>query len=296
MPTLISLQSCRHGVGRTNLTANLAACIATQGYRVGVLDADGAAPGIHALFGRTAALDDIAINQDVWSNWTSDAAWGDRPLPFSGTAIPIGQGTMLLLGGDLCLVPPELRVQDVQRCLQQGYDPDPLGQGLRTVAERLGLEFLLIDTYPELDEGTMLWMAVSDAVVLVLGLDATEFQSLAVRMDIAHTLEVPQVWLLANQVPPAYGLGEVWRKLEHSYGKKALIGVLPMVDEMLALGSSGLFYLTYPDHPLSLALEAIAHQLIKAPVIKAPVIKAPAPITRLRSVSADLPPAPKSVD
>lgn len=290
MPTLISLQSCRHGVGRTNLTANLAACIAAQGYRVGVLDADGAAPGIHALFGRTAALDDVAINQDVWSNWTSDSESGDRPLPFSSTAIPIGQGTVLLLGGDLCLVPPDLRVRDVQRCLQQGYDPDPLGQGLRTVAERLGLEFLLIDTYPELDEGTMLWMAVSDAVVLVLGLDATEFQSLAVRMDIAHTLEVPQVWLLANQVPPAYGLGEVWRKLEHSYGN-AMIGVLPMVDEMLALGSTGLFYLTYPDHPLSLALEAIAHQLIKAPVIKAL-----APITQLQSVSADLPPDPKSVD
>lgn len=285
MPTLISLQSCRHGVGRTNLTANLAACIATQGYRVGVLDADGAVPGIHALFGRTAALDDIAINQDVWSGWPSDYALGDRPLPFSDTAIPIGRGTVLLLGSDLCLVPPDLRVRDVQRCLQQGYDPDPLGQGLRTVAERLELEFLLIDTYPELDEGTMLWMAVSDAVVLVLGLDATEFQSLAVQIDIAHMLEVPQIWLLANQVPPAYALGEVWRKLEHSYGK-AIIGVLPMVDEMLALGSSGLFYPTYPDHPLSLALEAIAQQLIKAP----------APIDQLQSVSADLLPDPTPID
>ena len=100
-------------------------------------------------------------------------------------------------------MPPDLRVRDVQRCLQQGYDPDPLGQDIRTVAKQLGLEFLLIDTYSELDEGTMLWMAVSDVVILVLGLDATEFQSLAVRMDLAHTLGVPQVWLLANQVPPA---------------------------------------------------------------------------------------------
>ncbi|MFQ3617104.1 MAG: P-loop NTPase [Cyanobacteriota bacterium] len=282
MPTLISFQSCRHGVGRTNLTANLAACIATQGYRVGVLDADGAAPGIHALFGRTPALDDMAINQEVWSGCPSDYT-GDRPLPHASIAIPLGGGTVLLMGGDLCLVPPDLRVRDVQRCLQQGYDPDPLGQGIRTVAERLGLEFLLIDTYPELDEGAMLWMAVSDAVVLVLGLDALEFQSLAVRMDIAHKLEVPQVWLLANQVPPAYALGEVWRKLEQSYGK-AIIGVLPMVDEMLALGSSGLFYPTYPDHPLSLALEAIAQRLIKAPNS----------VTPLQSVSAHLPPDSKS--
>ncbi|WP_448600175.1 MinD/ParA family ATP-binding protein [Thermoleptolyngbya sp.] len=283
MPTLISFHSCRHGVGRTNLTANLAACIATQGYRVGVLDADGAAPGIHALFGRTAVLDDIAINQDVWSNWPNGHPSGDRPPPGSSAAIPLGTGTVLLLGGDLCLVPPDLRVRDVQRCLQQGYDPDPLGQGIRTVAERLGLEFLLIDTYSELDEGTMLWMAVSDVVILVLGLDATEFQSLAVRMDLAHTLGVPQVWLLANQVPPAYALSEVWRKLDHSYGP-AILGVLPIVDEMLALGSSGLFYPTYPDHPLSLVLEAIAQRLIKAPSL----------VASLQSASVCLPPDPKS--
>lgn len=282
MPTLISFQSCRHGVGRTNLAANLAVCIASQGYRVGVLDADGAPPGIHQLFGRQAVASHAAANQDLWSNWPTQDPSGDRSLPGSlpgsSIAIPFGTGSVLLLGGDLCLVPPDLRVQDVRRCLQQGYDPDQLGQGIRTVAERLGLEFLLIDTYPELDEGTMLWMAVSDGIILVLGLDATEFQSLAVRMDVARTLDVPQVWLLANQVPPAYALGEVWRKLEHSYGA-AIIGVLPTVDEMLALGSSGLFYQTYPDHPLSLGLEAIAQQLINAL----------SPAAQLESVSASLP-------
>jgi MinD-like ATPase involved in chromosome partitioning or flagellar assembly len=278
MPTLISLQSCRHGVGRTNLAANLAACIASQGYRVGVLDADGAKPGIHQLFGQQAVATDAAANQDLWSNLPIQDPSGDRSLPGSSIAIPVGTGSVLLLGGDLCLVPPDLRVQDVRRCLQQGYDPDQLGQGIRMVAERLGLEFLLIDTYPELDEGTMLWMAVSDGIILVLGLDATEFQNLAVRMDIARTLEVPRVWLLANQVPPAYALGEVWRKLEHSYSA-AIIGVLPTVDEMLALGSSGLFYQIYPDHPLSLGLEAIAQQLIEAL----------GPVAQLESVSAYLP-------
>lgn len=263
MPTLISLQSCRHGVGRTNLTANLAACLASQGYRVGVLDADGAEPGIHGLFGRQAAGSDAATNQQVWNTLPLPTGEpGDRLQTTANAAIAIGSGTVLLLGGDLCLVPPDLRVRDLRHFLQQGYDPDQLGQGIRTVAERLALEYVLIDTYPELDEGTMLWMAVSDGVVLVLGLDATEFQALAVRMDIAHTLEVPHVWLLANQVPPAYALGEVWRKLEHSYGA-AIIGVLPTVEEMMGLGSSGLFYLAYPDHPLSHALEAIAQQMLQ---------------------------------
>ncbi|GAB4457561.1 MAG: MinD/ParA family protein [Elainellaceae cyanobacterium] len=249
------------------------------------MDAGGETPGIHQLFGQQAVATDAAANQGLWSNWPTQDPSGDRSLPGSSIAIPIGTGSVLLLGGDLCLVPPDLRVQDVRRCLQQGYDPDQLGQGIRTVAERLGLEFLLIDTYPELDEGTMLWMAVSDGIILVLGLDATEFQSLAVRMDIARTLEVPQVWLLANQVPPAYALGEVWRKLEHSYGA-AIIGVLPTVDEMLTLGSSGLFYQIYPDHPLSLGLEAIAQQLISAL----------GPVAQLESVSAHLPQDIEPVD
>ncbi len=47
----ISLMSGKGGVGKSSLTANMAACLATQGYKVGILDADLNGPSIGKLLG-----------------------------------------------------------------------------------------------------------------------------------------------------------------------------------------------------------------------------------------------------
>jgi MinD-like ATPase involved in chromosome partitioning or flagellar assembly len=56
MPKIISLHSFRGGTGKSNMTANLAAVIASQGQRVGIIDTDIQSPGIHVLFGMKLVL------------------------------------------------------------------------------------------------------------------------------------------------------------------------------------------------------------------------------------------------
>ena len=50
MPKIISVHSFRGGTGKSNTTANVAALLAAQGRRVGVIDTDIQSPGIHILF------------------------------------------------------------------------------------------------------------------------------------------------------------------------------------------------------------------------------------------------------
>lgn len=51
MAKIISIHSFRGGTGKSNTTANLAALLAAEGRRVGVVDTDIQSPGIHVLFG-----------------------------------------------------------------------------------------------------------------------------------------------------------------------------------------------------------------------------------------------------
>ena len=51
MSKIISIHSYRGGIGKTNITASLAAICAGMGKGVGIVDADVPHPGIYVLFG-----------------------------------------------------------------------------------------------------------------------------------------------------------------------------------------------------------------------------------------------------
>ena len=51
MAKVVSFHSFRGGTGKSNMSANVAALLALDGRRVGVVDADIQSPGIHVLFG-----------------------------------------------------------------------------------------------------------------------------------------------------------------------------------------------------------------------------------------------------
>ena len=51
MGKIVSIQSYRGGTGKSNITANIAACALDMGKKVAVLDTDLQSPGIHVIFG-----------------------------------------------------------------------------------------------------------------------------------------------------------------------------------------------------------------------------------------------------
>jgi MinD-like ATPase involved in chromosome partitioning or flagellar assembly len=57
---IISIHSFRGGTGKSNTAANLAAVLAADGQRVGVIDTDIQSPGIHILFGLAGEMMNLA--------------------------------------------------------------------------------------------------------------------------------------------------------------------------------------------------------------------------------------------
>ena len=61
----------------------------------------------------------------------------------------------------------------------------------------------IIDTHPGVNEETLLSIAISDLLLLVMRPDNQDFQGTAVTAELARRLEVKQMLLLVNKVPPS---------------------------------------------------------------------------------------------
>ena len=248
MAKIISVHSYRGGTGKSNVTANLAAALAAQGGRVGVVDTDIQSPGIHLLFGLRNTEGLRTLNDYLWQRCTiGESATDVTPTSIGGL-------------GRVWLVPSSLSASDISKVLREGYDPGLLNDGFHDLMDELALDYLLIDTHPGLNEETLLSIAVSDALVVLLRPDRQDFQGTAVTVEVARKLGVKRLAMVINKALPAIIERGFQVDVERAYDA-AVIGVLPETFEMLELGSSELFTLRYPGHPLSQEIRRVAAQL-----------------------------------
>lgn len=250
MGKIISIHSFRGGTGKSNTTANLAALMAVDGYRVGVIDTDIQSPGIHVLFGFDEEEMPFAVNDYLYGHCAiTDAAYDVTAR--LGTAIT----------GQIYLIPSSIKVGEIARVLREGYDVALLSEGFRQLVAALALDVLLIDTHPGLNEETLLSIAISDALAIVLRPDNQDYQGTSVTVAVARKLEVPRLLLLINKLPAVFDADAVCARVEQIYQAK-VAAVLPHADEMMALASSGIFVLHYPDHPITALYRSVAAQLL----------------------------------
>jgi len=239
MSKIISIHSFRGGTGKSNTTANLAALMASRGQRVGVVDTDIASPGIHVLFG----MGDTGAGRSL-----NDYLWGRCPIEDTAHDVTASVGSGLR--GKVLLIPSSIKVGEIARILREGYDVGLLNDGFRELIGALRLDALLVDTHPGLNEETLLSMAISDVLVIVLRPDQQDYQGTAVTVEVARKLEVPCLRLIVNKVPAAFEEGEVRARVEEAYGCD-VAAVLPHSEEMMVLGSGGVFVARNPQHPLT---------------------------------------------
>jgi len=239
MSSIISVHSFRGGTGKSNTTANLAALMAMRGQRVGVVDTDIASPGIHVLFGMT----DTGMGRSL-----NDYLWGRCRI--EETAHDVTASLESDLRGRVLLIPSSIRAGEIARILREGYDVGLLNDGFRDLIATLRLDLLLVDTHPGLNEETLLSMAISDTLIIVLRPDQQDYQGTAVTVEVARKLEVPRIKLIVNKVPAAFDPQEVQARVEQAYHCD-VAAVLPHSDDMMVLASSGVFVARYPQHPLS---------------------------------------------
>jgi septum site-determining protein MinD len=249
MTKIVSIHSYRGGTGKSNLTANLAVCLASSGKRVAVVDTDIQSPGIHLLFGLEDTSRLRTLNDYLWER-----------CPVNDAATDVTPSSIRDVGGRVWLVPSSVQAAEIAKVLREGYDVGMMNDGLRDLADQLALDYLLIDTHPGLNEETLLSIAISDVLLVLLRPDRQDFQGTAVTVEVARKLEVRELLLVLNKVLPSVAARGFVDEVSRTY-QAPIVGVLPESPEMLELGSSGLFTLRAPDHPLSLELRRVATRI-----------------------------------
>lgn len=260
MARIISVHSFRGGTGKSNTTANIAALLAAEGKRIGVIDTDIQSPGIHVLFGLNEDDMQYSLNDYLWGKCEIEQAAQDVTERLRN--VSTGSGLTIPAEGRIFLIPSSIKVGEIARVLREGYDVGLLNDGFYNLVEKLRLDVLLIDTHPGLNEETLLSIAISDALAVIMRPDQQDYQGTGVTVEVARKLEVPRMMLIVNKVPASLEAGEVKAKVGQTYNCE-VGAVLPHSDEMMTLASKGVFALAYPNHPITLSLKRVAQRLIE---------------------------------
>ncbi|NJL33188.1 MAG: MinD/ParA family protein [Chloroflexaceae bacterium] len=187
MAKVISVHSFRGGTGKSSFTANLALLLAAPNRRVAIVDTDIQSPGIHIFFGVNSKEVTYSLNDYLWGKCSIQDAAIDL-TPRYGDVIK----------GKLFLIPSSIDAGEIVRILREGFDARTLTRGMRQIIKELNLDVLLIDTHPGLNEETMLSIAISHTLIIVLRPDQQDYAGTSVTLEVASALNVPNMMLLGE--------------------------------------------------------------------------------------------------
>ena len=230
MSKIISIHAFRGGTGKSSITANLAALLAAEGRRVGIVDTHIQTAGKHSV------APQLKVD---------------------------GPGEVIAISYDQ-LFPSSVHVDEISRVLREGYDVHLLNDGIHALIQKLALDILLIDTQPGLNEETLMSIAVSDTLIMMMRPDQQDYQGTGVAIEVARELDIPHLMLIVNQVPTVYNMIDVNAHVEETYNCE-VAAVLPFAHEMLSFADAGVFVQHYPDHPITRSLRRVADRLLKDP-------------------------------
>lgn len=250
MSKIISIHSFRGGTGKSNTTANLAVLFAQAGKKVGVVDTDIQSPGIHVLF---------KMQEHEMTTSLNDYLWGKAQI--QQAAYNVTKNLDAPVDGEIFLIPSSMKPGEIARVLREGYDISLLNEGFRSIIDELKLDVLLIDTHPGLNEETLLSIAISDVMLIVMRPDQQDYQGTRVTVEIARKLDVPRMAIIVNKVPSAFIFEDVRMRVHQVYNSE-VAAILPHSDEMMVMASEGVFVLKYPDHPITKSLKTVVDGLM----------------------------------
>jgi MinD-like ATPase involved in chromosome partitioning or flagellar assembly len=217
--------------------------------RVAVVDADIQSPGIHVIF---------EVKQDTLTFSLNDFLWQKCEIEEVAVEVDFAEKAS---GGSLFLVPSSTQTGDIARIINDGYNVELLSEGFNRLCEKLNLDFLLIDTHPGLNEETLLSIAISDTLLVILRPDQQDFEGSSITLRVASRLQVEEIAVIANKVPSIFEPAKLKDDIEKAYGYP-VVAVIPHSDELMVLGSKALFCKTYPDHEVSVLIRSICNRLI----------------------------------
>ena len=254
---LIAVHSFRGGTGKSYLTTQLATLLAAGGMRVGILDLDVQSPGIHLMFGLNGqdlpftlndfigghcALKDIAYN-------VTDAI--RKPIP-----------------GELWLIPASTQPGQIAQLISQGYDAGQLQEVFSRLMTELGLDKLIIDTHPGINEEALLAINNARHLLIVLRPDTLDYEGTGLLVQVARKLNNAHVMLVANQAPEE-ALESLQTQLETTFDTP-VAAIIPYDAQVQDYDGVGAFVLEQPESPVTRAITQILQPIVKTTAEQSP--------------------------
>jgi septum site-determining protein MinD len=214
------------------------------------MDMDLEGPGLHVIFGLDPYELPYTLN-DVLTN-------GAQP---EQATVNMNERLHLDKGG-LYFSPASVKVEEILKSLRSGFELDSFSNTIKKLTEKFGLDYLLVDTHPGLEDDTLLAMGVCNNLVVVSRLDQQDMFGTGVLAEVARTLEKP-VHLVLNMIPSAMSASEASKVIEKigANFKVQILGWLPFSEEVVNSLSKSVFVLDNPRHPVTKRFKELATKL-----------------------------------
>jgi MinD-like ATPase involved in chromosome partitioning or flagellar assembly len=250
MARTIAIHSFKGGTGKSTLSANLSIALALKRKKVAVMDMDLEGPGLHVILGLDPYELPFTLN-DVLTK-------GVQP---EQAAVKMND-RLHLAKGELYFSPASVKVEEILTSLRSGFEVDSFSNAITKLTEKFGLDYVVVDTHPGLEDDTLLAMSVCDCLLVVTRLDQQDMFGTGVLATVARTLEKP-VYLVANMIPTALKTSEVSKVVEKigSNFKIQVLGWLPFSEDVVNSLSKSVFILDNPNHPMTKRFNELATKL-----------------------------------
>lgn len=250
MAKIISIHSFRRGTGKTNVAVSLAALLAKRGWRVGLVDSDLASPSAHVPLG---------VDLDETPVFLNDFLMG-RETYIDAALLDVTEKIGPEVKGELYLIPSSPNPLDISHALRDSFNYERLKHGYHQLADFRKVDILLIDTHAGITEQSLVSLAASNMVAIILRLDQQDYQGTAVLIDLVRKLGVAEIVMIVNEFTAKYDPAQVKKRVEETYGIK-VVGIIPHSEDLIALSSGDVFTLRHPDHPLTDIFGLIADEM-----------------------------------
>ncbi len=251
---IITVHSFKGGTGKTNITANLSLAFASAGYKVGVVDSDMVHPSLHIMYGLGDQQPYPTLTEFLLEKCKA-------------TEIVHDISSMYNLQNKLYLIPSNLDDGIITEIIRKGFDIGHLFIGLREIGNNKNLDLLLIDTKPGLDEKTMLFFTMTNALLIVMRNDEADIRGTTELLKITAHFRVPTQYIIPNMIDHSREVNLIKELKSIFKGQEVLIPTPLPYSSKLSIEHSPhidkLFISKYPDDPFSQSIIGLRDIIVK---------------------------------
>jgi len=268
---VICVGSGKGGVGKSTLTVNLAAALAAEGKRVGVLDADVWGYSIPRMLGLGAERPQVSPERKIIPNEAHGISVMSIGFFLEEDAAVVWRGPML------------------HKALTQFLEDVAWGE----------LDYLLVDLPPGTGDVSMtLAQLLPQAKFLIVTTPQDTAQKVARRSaDMAHKVSLEIAGVIENMAGFTTPSGERFQIFGEGGGQALaddldvpLLGKIPLTMPLREQADAGIpLVITDPDDPAAQAVRHAARGLLALAPVELPVLQAPVPAEAPKPVGMSLP-------